>query len=74
MALTPIFPISLSDSSIQETAPVTTTVGGSTYVAEVDLAVDEYIAQDPTVYGAEGAGPDPQTAEEQFIDRVSFLA
>lgn len=74
MALTPISPISLNDSGIEAAAPVTTTVAGKTYVAEVEYSAGEYIAQDPAVLGAEGAGPNAQAAEEQFTDRVSFLA
>jgi hypothetical protein len=57
MALTPIFPNSLSDFRIQTGAPVTTNIAGKAFVAEVDYAADEYIAQDPAVFGSRGCGP-----------------
>ena len=55
-------------------SPVVATVGGKTYVANVNYSAGEYVAQDPAVYGAEGTGPNPQAAEEAFRNRIDFLA
>lgn len=74
MALTPISPISLNDSAVEAATPVSKTVAGKTYVAEVDYSVGEYVAQDPDVFGAEGEGPNPQAAEESFVNHICFLA
>lgn len=75
MALAPI--TSVSPSPVEpntEAAPVSATVAGKTYVANVNYSAGEYVAQDPAVFGAEGTGPDPQAAEQAFTDRIDFLA
>lgn len=58
----------------REAPPVVDTVGGKTFVADVNYSAGEYVAQDPAIFGAEGTGPDPQAAEEAFTNRIDFLA
>lgn len=67
VADTPVEPASHS-------TPVVATVGGKTYIANVNYSAGEYVAQDPAVFGAEGSGPNPQAAEEAFRNRIDFLA
>jgi len=58
----------------EQASPVTATVAGKTYVANVNYSAGEYVAQDPAVFGAEGTGPNLQAAEEAFTERIDFLA
>jgi len=78
MALNPIISVPGPDPTAavphREASPVIATVGGKTYVADVKYSAGEYVAQDPAIFGAEGTGPDPQSAEEAFRDRIDFLA
>jgi hypothetical protein len=75
MPLVPISPLSLAAADPgADLTPVQTTVNGKTYIANVNYAAGEYVAEDMTVFGAVGTGASPQAAEEAFSDRIDFLA
>jgi hypothetical protein len=57
-----------------EPASFSATVAGKTYPASVSFSSGEYVVKDPAFYGVEGTGSDEQTAEEDFLNRLDFLA
>ena len=76
MALNPIASATV-EAPVEPAAqapPVVARVGDKTFVANVSYSAGEYVAQDPTTFGAEGTGPDPESAEQAFQNRVDFLA
>ncbi|MFP5228461.1 MAG: hypothetical protein ACLGXA_12625 [Acidobacteriota bacterium] len=74
MAVVPISPVSLASATPSiEAAPVSTTVGGKTYMADVQYSAGEYVATDPSLLGAVGTGASPHEAADAFLHRIDFL-
>ncbi len=78
MAVSPISPVSTpvdpTPEARVEPAAFSATVAGKTYPASVSFSSGEYVVKDPALYGVEGTGSSEQTAEEDFLNRLSFLA
>jgi hypothetical protein len=77
MALDPISAISSTSqaaSDPRERAPFVASIGGKTYIANVNESAGVFTAEDPAVFGAVGSGPTLQTAEEEFANRINVLA
>ncbi|HEX4067003.1 MAG TPA: hypothetical protein VHZ09_13360 [Acidobacteriaceae bacterium] len=78
MALSPIsspsLPVDPTADTRVEPASFSATVAGKTYPASVTFSSGEYVVKDPAVYGVEGTGSSEQKAEEDFLNRLDFLA